>query len=374
MSLRKLSVALILGTLPACAASAVAAGGSMPRYAHILVIIEENHTTDQIIGNAAAPALTRLSKTYGFASNFYAIRHPSEPNYVALVGGDTFGITDDDAFYCKAGTQKWGCEKSSSAGYADHTVDGENLTSQLEKAKLTWKGYFEDIPEPGSLTYRWPSPQQPVAGKPDSLYAVKHNGFMTFKNVQNAPDRTRRIVGFDVLEHDIAAGTLPNFAHMVPNQCNDMHGLHGHDVPADCTGKESAALIGRADRVAGELVDKIMHSAMWNGPENNAIVITFDENDDDRPSPHPNGCCGFSPGDASHPGGGWIPTIVITNHGPRGLNDPTPYNHYSLLRTIEDAFGLSGHLHHAGDDSKGVTTMMPLFAVTAGVRSKEGKP
>jgi phospholipase C len=372
MNLRKLPVALILGmtSLPAGAASA--AGASMPRYSHVLVIIEENHTTDQIIGNAAAPTLTRLSKTYGFASNFYAIRHPSEPNYIALVGGDTFGITDDDAFYCKAGTKKWGCEKSSTSGYVDHTVDGENITSQLEKAKLTWKGYFEDIPEPGSLTYRWPSPQQPAPGKPDSLYAVKHNGFLTFKNVQTAPDRAKRIVGFDVLEHDIAAGTLPNFAHIVPNQCNDMHGLHGHDVPADCTGKESAGLIGRADRVAGELVDKIMHSAMWNGPDNNAIVITFDENDDDRASSHPNGCCGFAPGDASHPGGGWIPTIVITNHGPRGLTDPTPYNHYSLMRTIEDAFGLS-HLRHAGDESKGVVTMTPLFAVSA-VGSKEGKP
>jgi hypothetical protein len=55
------------------------------------------------------------------------------------------------------------------------------------------------------------------------------------------------------------------------------------------------------------------------------------------------------------------PTIVITNRGPRALSDPTPYDHYSLLRTIEDAFGLEGHLRHAGDAS--VHAMTPLFAL-----------
>jgi hypothetical protein len=349
------------------AMSATARDGAvppMPRYAHIFVIIEENHTTDEIIGNAAAPTLTKLAKEYGFASNFYALRHPSEPNYVALVGGDTFGIADDDAFYCRPGKSDWGCEKSGRAGYVDHTVSGASLVDQLTRKGLNWKGYFEDIPAPGSPAYRWPSAQQPAAGKPDSLYAVKHNGFMTFKNVQDLPDRAQRIVGFDMLEHDIAAGTLPNFAHIVPNQCNDMHGLHGHDVPDDCTGKNSAGLISRADKVLDRIVSAIRRSRQWNSVENNAIVITFDENDDDTASSHPNGCCGLDPTGTANPGGGWIPTIVITNHGPRGLNDPTPYNHYSLLRTIEDAFGLSGHLRHAGDDAKGVVTMTPLFSVT----------
>ena len=336
---------------------------AMPRYAHIFVIIEENHTTDEIIGNPAAPTFTKLAKTYGFASNFYALRHPSEPNYVALVGGDTFGIADDDAFYCTPNLKKWGCEKSDRAGYVDHTVVGPNLTTQLEAKGLSWKGYFQSIPEPGSLIYRWPSATQPVAGQPDSLYAVKHNGFMTFKNVQDDPARASKIVGFDVLDHDVAANTLPAFAHIVPDQCNDMHGLKGHDVPDDCSGKTSDGLIGRADKSLDRIVTALMATAMWKSAENNAIVITCDENDDDKTSTHPNGCCDSVPGDATIPGGGWIPTIVITNHGPRAFDDPTPYNHFSLLRTIEDAFGIDSHLRHAADTSKGVVSMTPLFAV-----------
>jgi hypothetical protein len=60
-------------------------------------------------------------------------------------------------------------------------------------------------------------------------------------------------------------------------------------------------------------------------------------------------------------GGGHIPTLVLTNHGPRGLVDDTPYNHYSLLRTIEDAFGIKEHLRHAADTDKGVRPMVRLF-------------
>jgi hypothetical protein len=353
--------AAMLVWIPATATAEPSA--AMPRFAHIFMIIEENHTSDEIIGNPAAPTFTKLAKEYGLASNYYAIRHPSEPNYVALVGGDTFGITDDDGFYCKPRLQKWGCEKSGHGDYVNHTVNAPNLASQLESSGLSWKGYFEDIPEPGSLVWRWPSVERPVPGKPDALYAVKHNGFMTFKSVQDDPNRAQKIVGFDALEHDIAAGTLPNFAHIVPNQCNDMHGLHGHDVPDDCTGKNSAELISRADRTLDHIVGEIMRSAQWRSADNNAIVVTFDENDDDTSSTHPNGCCGFDPKNSNLSGGGWVTSIVITSHGPRHLTDPTPYNHFSLLRTIEDAFGLGGHIGHAADDGKGVVSMTPLFAV-----------
>ena len=88
-----------------------------------------------------------------------------------------------------------------------------------------------------------------------------------------------------------------------------------------------------------------------------AIVITFDEGSGgDRAS-----CCGVTPTAASNYGGGHIPTIVITNHGPRGLADDTPYNHYSLLRTLEDAFGVDTYLGHANDREKGVLPMTRLF-------------
>ncbi|MBS0364953.1 MAG: phosphoesterase [Proteobacteria bacterium] len=335
----------------------------LPRYQHIFVIIEENRTADQVIGNALAPNINRLARRYGYAANFYGERHPSEPNYIAMLGGDTFGIQDDDAFYCKPGVRIPGCLLSTQRGYPDHTIGARSLADQLAAKGLTWKGYFEDLPQPGALVYAWPLPEQPLPGKPVKLYVSKHNGFVSFAAVQKDPALAGKLVGFDVLERDIASGQLPNYAHIVPNECNDMHGLHGDNVPEGCA--SDAGLVARADRVVGEIVAKITGSPMWRRAENSAIVITFDEGGRRAPG-HPDGCCGSTPGDPDNPGGGWVATVVITNHGPRGLIDRTPYNHYSLLRTTEAAFGITEYLGHAADTGAGVRIMTPLFRPAAG--------
>ena len=357
---RFLFLSLALATAPTVAANAEPA---VPHYAHIVLIIEENHTADQIIGNATAPNINRLAKTYGYASEFYAERHPSEPNYVAMLGGNTFGISDDDAFYCKPGLKDWACPESGRLGYVDHTISSPSVADQLTQHGLSWKGYFEDLPAPGSLAYRWPSPKEPVPGKPDALYASKHNGFVNFKSVQGDPLRASHLVGFDALVKDLALATFPAYSWIVPDQCDDMHGMSGDYVPADCEKGNSKGLVARGDATIGKLTATLMQSAAWKSADNMAIVITFDENDDDRPGRHPAGCCGSGPSDPDNPGGGWIPTIVITNHGPRGFVDPTPYNHYSLLRTTEAALGITTYLGHANDTAKGVTVMAPLFAV-----------
>ena len=192
-----------------------------------------------------------------------------------------------------------------------------------------------------------------------ALYASKHSGFMNFADVQSDPLRAQRVVGMDALDRDLASGSLPTFALVVPNQCDEMHGLHGAGVPADCDGANKPALIRRGDAYAGELVRRIQASSAWSAPGNMAIVITFDEGAGKTRE----GCCAVTPDAPSNFGGGHIPMVGITNHGPRGASDPTPYNHYSLLRTLEDAFGLDGHLGHAADADKGVAAMVPLFAV-----------
>jgi arylsulfatase A-like enzyme len=224
---------------------------------------------------------------------------------------------------------------------------------------------MESIPKPGSGAARWPTSDKPVQGIPAEVYAVKHNGFMTFKHVQGDPHRADKIVGFDVLERDLASGDLPNYAHIVPNQCNEMHGRDDSPAtPEDCRKSNVEGLIRRGDKIVGELVDKIMHSRVWSSASNTAIVITFDENGKAERNAGPQGCCGYDPKSAANFGGGRIPTIVITNHGARGVTDPTPYNHYSLLRTTETAFGIEEHLHNAGNSAAGVLDMAPLFAVT----------
>jgi phosphatidylinositol-3-phosphatase len=334
---------------------------AIPPYKHIFVIIAENKAYKQIIGSPNAPKLNQLAQTYGSATKFYGEIHPSEGNYAAMLGGSNFGIHDDDAFYCQAGSTDQFCSHAKRPNYANHTIVAKSLMDQLTEKGLTWKGYFEDLPSPGSKAVVYPDVKR-------ALYAVKHNGFMNYKVVQDDPQIAQKIVGFDQLATDLKTGNLPNYSHIILNQCNEMHGLE------ECPNTEK--LIQQGDTEIGKLVDRIMGSSIWAAPENSAIVVTFDE-DNFNPvnDPSEQGCCGFDPNSETNYGGGHIATIVITNHGPRGVVDATPYNHYSLLRTTEDAFGITEYLKAAGDTDKGVKSMTPLFAVTSSnAKSCDAKP
>jgi phosphatidylinositol-3-phosphatase len=321
---------------------------AMPKYDHTFVIIEENKAAEQIIGSPNAPNINQLAKTYGLASNFYGVVHPSEANYIAMLGGSTFGIHDDDAFYCQAGRTDEFCSHSKQPDYANHTIDSKSLMDQLQAKNLTWKGYFEDIPKPGSKAVVAPNFVR-------ALYAAKHNGFMNFKSVQSDRNLAQRVVGLPQLTADLKNGTAPNYSHIVPNQCHEMHGL------AECSNLD--ALIKTGDAIVGQLVNQITQASLWSSAQNNAIIITFDEDNNPSDKTTPQGCCGFDPKSAANFGGGHIATIVITNHGPRGVEDATAYNHYSLLRTTEEAFGISEYLNDAGNIAPGVKSMTPLFAV-----------
>ncbi|HEX7760807.1 MAG TPA: alkaline phosphatase family protein [Caulobacteraceae bacterium] len=359
--LHRLAGALIAAALAGSGAGSAAPRADfegVPRYDHVFVIVEENKDYSQILDPAAAPNIAGLAARYGNATRFFAEVHPSEANYVALLGGDTFGIHDDDAYYCQAGSTRPQCDGAATPGYVDHTIHAPHLGDQLLAAGRSWKGYYENLPKPGSLAVAASDPRFDNGTRKTALYASKHSGFMNFADVQTDPHRARRIVGFDQLDRDLRTGALPAFALIVPNQCNEMHGLHGVGVPEDCDGANKAALIRRGDAFAGELVRRIQATNAWSGRGNVAIVITFDEGAGKTRE----GCCGVTPDAPSNFGGGHIPTIVITNHGPRGLSDGADYNHYSLLRTLEDAFRLRGHLGHAAEADAGVRAMAPLFA------------
>jgi phospholipase C len=239
------------------------------------------------------------------------------------------------------------CEKSSRPGYVDHTLDSANLAEQLQSAGLTWKGYYESIPAAGSLAVVGGDAAAGPGGQQWELYASKHSGFMNYRSVQRDPRRAVHIVGFDALDRDLASGTMPAFALIVPNQCNDMHGLDPADytgvaanVPEDCNHRNIQGLIHRGDATIGRLLSKMQRSPIWNSPQNTAVVITFDEGENKADG-----------------GGGHIPTLVITNHGPHAVKDSHAYTHYSLLRTIEDAFGFSDYLGQA----RSAQPMTPLF-------------
>ena len=143
---------------------------------------------------------------------------------------------------------------------------------------------------------------------------------------------------------------MPSYAHIVPNQCNEMHGRRRAQYARGLPLRQRP-WTDRArrpdDRRAGR---QYQASPIWSAPGNTAIVITWDEDDDPPEKTGTQGCCGFDPDSPANFGGGHIPTIVITNHGPRAVSDDTPYNHYSLLRTTETRLLLSpANSRHAAE-------------------------
>jgi hypothetical protein len=143
---------------------------------------------------------------------------------------------------------------------------------------------------------------------------------------------------YSQLSTDLASGNVPNLSYIVPDECHDMHGAPPWCLDsAKFGGVDDNWLVATGDQFLGNTVNAITSSTVWKTGAN-AIVVTWDE--------------GNFAGDT-------VPAIVITNHGPRGLTDNTSYNHYSLLASLQDAFGL-GCLQN----SCTATPMAPLFSQT----------
>jgi hypothetical protein len=327
--------------------SASTVNSAIPRYQHVFEIMMENTSYSTIIGNPFAPNINALASQYGLATNYFGVTHPSEPNYVANVGGSFFGIQDDNQFYC---TPALATSDPMCAGTTvDHTITAQSLGGQLTSAGMSWRAYLQSVPAiPSSgviMTgpnangpYTFKSPSNAVA-----LYASKHNPFVNFTDTQTD---LANMVPDTQLASDLASGDVANYSLIVPDQCHDMHGTGG------CSTENG--LISAGDSYVGSTVSAIQSSKTWQEGRN-AIVITWDEDDFSDQGQPGTGCCG------ADPGGGHVVTVVITNKTNQyPITDNTPYNHYSLLLSIEDAFGLPC-LANACDSADGVVPMTKLF-------------
>ena len=271
---------------------------------HIFLIMMENHDASQIFGNTVdAPYLNQLANSYGVATRYFGVTHPSLPNYLAAISGSFQGVFDD----CVAGANVV-------CSGVTHMFGGQTLVDQLEAHSLTWKAYMQALPATG------------FTGGYAGLYGQKHDPFMYFSSIRNNAARMQRIVPLTQLNADIASGTIPNFVWISPDVCHDMHGASGSGI-AGCDTYDGQIALG--DAFIHALVPQIMHSSAWN--EGAAIVITWDEGNSSA------GCCKGPAGD----GGGNVPLIVVTSQGPRHIVlSSADYNHYSLLGTIEGLWGL----------------------------------
>jgi len=312
----------VMGLAPASASAQTA---SVSHYDHIFVIVEENHSFTDVIGNPAAPNLNALASTYGVATNYFGVTHPSEPNYVALLGGSPFSVTSDDAYYVQR-------------------VAAPSLISELDHAHISWKAYLQALPHPGYQGICYPAN---CNGEPDKdpLYVSKHNAIPNFTTSLNAADWARQ-VPIGRLDHDLRTGNVPAFNWVIPDECHDQHGDPPYCIDSGTTGgsdPQDQRLVAFGDRYLGQLVAQITGAGFW-AKGNNAIDIVYDEGDDN-----------------AH-GGGRVANVVVTSHGPRHLKAPALYSHYSLLQTIQRNFGVPCLQHTC--DTATVKPLTPLFAVT----------
>lgn len=201
---------------PTAASSATPAGGPPD---HVLIVVFENKASTQIDGSAQAPYLNSLAKRSAVYTNFRALTHPSQPNYIALFSGSTHGVRDN---HCPV------------------RIHGQpNLGRQLLDAGHTFVGYAEGMPSPG------------FTGCSSGRYAAKHNPWVAFDNLPAAVNQPATAMPTDY-------SRLPTVAFLVPDLCNDMH---------DCS-------VRHGDAWAQRVLDPY---ARWAQQHNSLLVVTFDE-------------------------------------------------------------------------------------------------
>jgi hypothetical protein len=255
-----------------------AAAAALPRPDHVVVVVMENHSYNQVIG---APYISGLAGQGASFTSSYAIGHPSQPNYLALFSGSDQGVGDDNCGY---------------------SFNAPNLGSELISAGLTFTGFSEDMPSAG------------YTGCDTGNYAHRHNPWVQFTNVPASSNLT-----FSSFPSNYAA--LPTVSFVIPNLCNDMH---------DCD-------VATGDDWLRAHIDAY---AQWAKSHNSLLVLTWDEDDDSS--------------------GNQIATIFV-GAGVKPGNYGERIDHYSVLRTIEDMYGLG----HAGN-SASAAPVTDIWAAAGG--------
>jgi hypothetical protein len=219
------------------------------------------------------------------------------------------------------------------------------LADQLTSSRHTWRSYVEDLANGPSAvkTCRHPSSNQPdetQLARVGDAYATRHNPFVYFHSLLDLGDCASNDVPLTQLSADLASSTkTPNYSFIVPNLCHD-------GTEATCPGGAPGGLAS-ADAFLKQWVPAIMGSQAYR--KDGLLVVTFA----DAPPSDTSGCCqatSSAPDGAATSttgGGGRVGALVLSPFVRKGGLSATPYNHYSLLRTTEDLFGLS-HLANAG--------------------------
>jgi hypothetical protein len=269
---------------------------ALPPIKHVWVIALADHGYGEAFGPAAvSPYLsTELRAQGALLPSYYAVTHPAAPNGTALVGG-----------------------RAGPADAVPYPAKVASLADQLTGAGLTWKAYVEDLASvpPGTNPCTRPDPRNP---------------FLSFHSVLDSPDCPASVVGLDRLAPDLAApDQTPAFSYLVG--------------PATT---EFAATEPWLRNVVGQI------TATKAYKDDGLIVVTFDQAGTAGPAVDTRGCCGVAPGK----GGGRVGALLLSPFVEPGDTIALHADHYTVLRAVEDVFGLP-HLGHADDAS-----VLPLTA------------
>ena len=353
-----------------------------PSIRHVFVIVLENEGFERTFGaHSAAPYLARELPRHGvLLSQYFGTAHFSLGNYLAMISGqggtpETRGDCDTYADFVQTGTTPDGQAIGRGCVYPS-TV--HTLADQLTAKGYSWRAYEEDMGNDTSRESatcghpRLDAPDATQKAEPPSTrvpsgdqYATRHNPFMYFHSIIDSPDCDRHVVSLSQLVTDLASvTTTPNFSFITPNLCHD-----GHDAP--CVTGERGGL-GSADAFLRRWVPRILASPGYR--DGGLLLVTFDEGDVDEQKLAGRAiayrargatCCRQEPGPniGSFPqtirdgadtetfdsfGGERTGAVLISPRVAPGRVSVTPFNHYSLLKTLEDLFGTGAYLGYAG--------------------------
>jgi hypothetical protein len=266
--------------------AAVQGLAQMPASDHVFVLMEENHSYSQVVGNTAMPYLNSLIKSYGLAANYDANSHYSIPNYFWMTTGQYVTLSD--------GTST--------------LFNVDNVTRYLLAAGKTWKAYEESIPSAGYV------------GPTVEPYERNHDPFSYLSDVVNS-SQVMNIVSFTQLATDITNNQLPNYGLITPNSNHDAHTQN----------------LAVADRWLSANIGPLLASPAFQPGGNGILFITFDEGPDADCSP-----LATCPKLPENGGGGHVPMIVIGPMVKAGYQATTFYQHPSVLKSMLLALGISG--------------------------------
>jgi hypothetical protein len=334
---------------------------------HVAIVDLENKGFDETFGPGSPyTALTELAAQGQLLSQYYGIGHFSTPNYIAQISGQAPNLATqlDCSRYLPfvgEGTGAYGQALGRGCVFPSSV---RTVADQLEAKGLTWRSYQENMGiRPAEAKQTCVHPELGAVDPTVAVgtgYSTRHNPFMYFHSIIDSPSCDANVVGLDRLPADLAdEASTPNYLFITPDQCND-----GHTVPCEPGLPSGPDAVNRWLRT---WIPQLQQAPAFR--DHGLIVITFDEAEPIGPDADSSACCGEIPGpnptlvgDISPipgiilhatggpgifgPGGGRVGAVLLGPGVRAGTVNDTPYNHYSLLRSVEDMFGLA-HLGYA---------------------------